>query len=79
MRRSMSSSRSGASLMTSSMHTSSSGNAANKADKLVKKSRTVQTFLTKDPVTDRDYSENEGHVNFEVSMNINWILPSLKL
>ena len=59
----MSSSRSGASLMTSSMHTSVSGN---KADKLVKKSRTVQTFLTKDPVTDRDYSENEGHVNFEV-------------
>ena len=69
MRRSMSSSRSGASLMTSSMHTSSSGNTANKADKLVKKSRTIQTFLTKDPVTDRDYSENECHVNFEVSMN----------
>lgn len=76
MRRSMSSSRSGASLMTSSMHTSSSGNAANKADKLVKKSRTVQTFLTKDPVTDRDYSENEGHVNFEVGVN-NWITPSV--
>jgi len=66
MRRSMSSSRSGASLMTSSMHTSVPGNTASKADKLVKKSRTVQTFLTKDPVTDRDYSENEGHVNFEV-------------
>ena len=68
MRRSMSSSRSGASLMTSSMHTSVTGNTASKADKLVKKSRTVQTFLTKDPVTDRDYSENEGHINFEVSM-----------
>ena len=40
---------------------------------MVKKSRTVQTFLTKDPVTDRDYSENEGHVNFEVSM-IDFIL-----
>ena len=68
MRRSMSSSRSGASLMTSSMHSSVTGNTASKADKLVKKSRTVQTFLTKDPVTDRDYSENEGHINFEVSM-----------
>ena len=74
MRRSMSSSRSGASLMTSSMHTSVTGNtASNNKDKLVKKSRTVQTFLTKDPVTDRDYSENEGHVNFEVSM-IDFIL-----
>ena len=66
MRRSMSSSRSGASLMTSSMHASGSGNTA-KTDKLVKNSRPVQTFLTKDPVTDRDYSENEGQVNFEVS------------
>ena len=72
MRRSVSASRGGG--MSSSMHggqTSGGANTgANTAAKLVKKSRPVQTSLTKDPCHDTPDTDNPGLVNFQVTFTI---------
>ena len=74
MRRSVSASRGGGHVMSSSMHggqTSSGANTGtNTAAKLVKKSRPVQTSLTKDPCHDTPDTDNPGLVNFQVTFTI---------
>ena len=71
MRRSVSASRGGGNVMSSSVHGGSrdtSNNTNNSNSKLVKKSRPTQTSLTKDPCHDTPAdSDNPGLVNFQVS------------
>ena len=72
MRRSVSASRGGGHVMSSSMHGGQTSNTAantgtNTAAKLVKKSRPVQTSLTKDPCHDTPDTDNPGLVNFQVT------------
>ena len=55
--------------MSSSVHNgSSSRDSKDTGPKLVKKSRPVQTSLTKDPCHDTPDSDNPGLVNFQVSL-----------
>ena len=74
MRRSVSASRGGGHVMSSSMHggqtSGSSNTGTNTAAKLVKKSRPVQTSLTKDPCHDTPDTDNPGLVNFQVIFTI---------
>ena len=75
MRRSVSASRGGGHVMSSSMHGGQTSNTAantgtNTAAKLVKKSRPVQTSLTKDPCHDTPDTDNPGLVNFQVIFTI---------
>ena len=77
MRRSVSASRGGGGGghgMSSSMHggqtSGGSNTGANTAAKLVKKSRPVQTSLTKDPCHDTPDTDNPGLVNFQVTFTI---------
>ena len=63
MRRSVSASRGGhGNVMSSSVHNP----ASSSSNKLVKKSRPVQTSLTKDPCHDTPDTDNPGLVNFQV-------------
>ena len=75
MRRSVSASRGGGGhVMSSSMHggqtSGGSNTGANTAAKLVKKSRPVQTSLTKDPCHDTPDTDNPGLVNFQVTFTL---------
>ena len=75
MRRSVSASRGGGGHgMSSSMHggqtSGGSNTGANTAAKLVKKSRPVQTSLTKDPCHDTPDTDNPGLVNFQVTFTL---------
>ena len=67
MRRSVSASRGGhGNVMSSSVHNPASSSSSNNSNKLVKKSRPVQTSLTKDPCHDTPDTDNPGLVNFQV-------------
>lgn len=70
MRRSVSASRGGgagaANQMSSSVHNPNYSNNSSNSTKLVRKSRPVQTSLTKDPCHDTPDTDNPGLVNFQV-------------